>query len=197
MSESDINQKLEQYHQYFTIKHSLNVNLLPMPSDFQVPLPEELLTHMPYAFRMAGELAELETKALRPLRHLGDHARELAEFLNHQSKKIDLMMSYILHQQDEKENRYMGTEFGGAGLSVISSKEMLPGSIYQLKIFLEEEAAAVFCYAEVISCEPSDEEEFRIALIFSSIREQDQELLVRASLHLQTRHLKSRTESNQ
>ncbi|MCC2604176.1 PilZ domain-containing protein [Planctobacterium marinum] len=194
MSDTNITQKLEQYHEYFTIKHVLNVNLLPVEAGFTVPTSEQLITHMPYAFRMAGELAELETRALRPLRHLGDHARELAEFLNHQSKKIDLMMSYILHQQDDQDNRYSTTEFGGAGLTVTSNKEMLPGGIYQLKIFLEEEAAAVFCYAEAILCEPLDEDQFKIAFIYNSIREQDQELLVRASLHLQTKHLKSRTD---
>lgn len=190
MSET-LEQKLEQYHEYFTIKHTLNVNLVVMPEDFVLPDEDELSQHMPYAFKMATELAELETKALRPLRHLGDHARELAEFLNHQSRKIDLMMSYILHQQDNQEDRYTTLEFGGAGLAIKSSESFPPGTICQVKIFIEEEAAAVFCYAEVIQCELTDENQYRVPLLINRIREQDQELLVRSSLHLQTKHLKS------
>ncbi|WP_338294845.1 PilZ domain-containing protein [Planctobacterium marinum] len=189
-----LQQKLEQYHEYFTIKHELKVNLSLMPENFQLPELNELSHHMPYAFRMASELADIETKALRPLRHLGEHARELADFLNHQSRKIDLMMSYILHQQDNEEERFTTIEFGGAGLAIKSTTQMTAGEIYQVKIFIEEEASAVFCYAEVIQCESIDEKHYRVALLLNRIREQDQELLVRASLHLQTRHLKKRNE---
>ena len=142
---------------------------------------------------MAGELATIETKALRPLRQLGDHASELAEYLNQQSKKIDLMMSYILHQQDEASCRYTSIEFGGAGLAIKSSDEMEIGVLFELKIFVEEEATAIFCYGEVIQCEEF-EDGYRIAFIYASIREEDQESLVRASLHLQTRQLKKRTK---
>ena len=194
MSQSANEDKLQQYHQYFTIEHQLKVNVLPLDSEFRLPDIEDLASHMPYAFRMASELAQLEAKALRPLRHLGDHATELAEYLNHQSKKIDLMMSYILHQQDNEAERYSSIEFGGAGLSIASAKPMEPGSFCQLKIFIEEEATAIFCFGEVIQCEETDENNFRIAFIYSRIREEDQELLVKASLHLQTRQLKKRKQ---
>ena len=186
-------EKLEQYREYFTIQHKLNVNALPLGADFELPEPDDIINHMPYAFRMAGELATTETKALRPLRHLGDHASELAEYLNQQSKKIDLMMSYILHQQDDASHRYTSTEFGGAGLAINSSDEMEVGGLFELKIFVEEEATAIFCYGEVIQCEKIEDGSFRVAFIYACIREEDQESLVRASLHLQTRQLKKRS----
>ena len=188
--------KLAQYREYFTIVHELHVNVLPVAPDFALPETEDLLNHMPYAFRMAGELAQIETKALRPLRHLGDHASELADYLNHQSRKIDLMMSYILHQQDDAQSRYLSLEFGGAGLAITSSNYMDLGTICQLKIFIEEEATAIFCFGEVIQCEAVSEQEYRIAFVYARIREEDQELLVRASLHLQTRQLKKRKQQS-
>lgn len=194
-SNSQINEdKLKQYSEYFTIEHRLNVNVLPLDIEFELPESDEIINHMPYAFRMAGELATIETKALRPLRHLGDHASELAEYLNQQSKKIDLMMSYILHQQDDESNRYTSVEFGGAGLTISSNTTMKPGQQYELKIFVEEEAIAIFCYGEVIQCNAQDEDNYQIAFIYSRIREEDQEALVRASLHLQTKQLKKRAK---
>jgi hypothetical protein len=74
--------------------------------------------------------------------------------------------------------------------------ELAVGTIAELKLFVTEEAAAVFCYGEVIACQ-QEPNGYHIAFIFTRIREQDQELLVRASLHLQTQQLKKRNQSNQ
>lgn len=187
-------EKLEQYREYFTIEHRLNVNVLPLEKGFELPEAHDIINHMPYAFRMAGELATIENKALRPLRHLGDHATELADYLNQQSKKIDLMMSYILHQQDDESQRYTSIEFGGAGLAINSQSAFKIGEHFELKIFVEEEATAIFCYGEVIQCDQIDENNYRIAFIYARIRDEDQESLVRATLHLQTRQLKKRSK---
>ena len=148
---------------------------------------------MPYAFRVASEMASIEAQALRPLRHLSDHAESLAEYLNHQARKIDLMMSFILHQQDEPDHRFSTIKLGGGGVIIKSSTAMNIGSQAELKLFLDTEAAAIFCYGEVITCE-NVEDDYHIAFVFNSIREQDQELLVRASLHLQTQQLKKRAQ---
>ena len=186
-------EKGQQFSEFFLIKHKLNVNVLPIDKE-QVPRLAALDDTMPYAFKIAGELASIEAQALRPLRNIGGHAAELAQFLNAQSRKIDLMMSYILHQQDEESLRFESIRFGGGGIEVKSNQAFDIGESVELKIFLTEEASAVFCYAEVISSE-AVEDGFIIALIYSRIRETDQELLVRASLHLQAQQLRKRSES--
>lgn len=191
-----LEQKLQQFHEFFTIKHKIKVNMKPLGSSYSLPSLADLEDHMPYAFRIAGEMSNIETQALRPLRSLGDHASGLADYLNHQSRKIDLMMSYILHQQDEEQHRYDSFEFGGGGVTIISDTEVKIGEVVELKLFLNEEAAAVFCFAEVITCQQQDDK-YHISLIFTRIREEDQELLVRASLHVQTQQLRARSQKQQ
>jgi hypothetical protein len=190
-----LEQKQQQFHEFFTIKHNLKVNIQPVSENFVLPSLEDLPEHMPYAFRIAGEVSDIESQALRSLRNLSEHATELADFLNHQSRKIDLMMSFILHQQDDEKQRYQSIEFGGGGITILSSQAMSMGTQVELKLFLTNEAAAIFCFAEVISCESSDDT-YHISLIYTRIREQDQELLVRASLHLQTLQLRQRAKQN-
>jgi len=193
-------EKQSQFNEFFLIKHKLNVNVLPIEKN-RVPELELLEENMPYAFKIAGELASIEAQALRPLRNLSSHAAELSQFLNAQARKIDLMMSYILHQQDDESLRFVSLRFGGGGIEVESSKPMNIGDAVELRIFLTEEASAVFCYAEVISCDAKESTEdtpkYTIAFIYSRIRETDQELLVRASLHLQAQQLRKRSETNQ
>lgn len=187
-------QKKAQFSEFFLIKHALNVNIAEV-KEGELPAPDQLEAHMPYAFKLAGELASIEAQAIRPLRNLSSHATELADFLNAQARKIDLMMSYILHQQDDESLRYETLRFGGGGIEIISKTPFEVGSDVELKVFLETEAAAVFCYAQVITCD-SHPDGYHIAFIFSRIRGSDQELLVRASLHLQTQQLRKRSESN-
>lgn len=195
MQSDSVEAKQKLYNEFFTIKHKLHVNVKIMADDFVVPYNDELVAAMPYPFRMASEMSELEAKALRPLRTLGEHAKELLNYLNQQSKKIDLMMSYILQQQDDPQERLISTEFGGGGISVASEEPLVVGNICQLKIFIEEEASAVFCFGEIISCNQT-QDGYHSAIVFSSITEQDQELLVRSSLHLQTKQLKKQHQGS-
>ena len=60
----------------------------------------------------------------------------------------------------------------------------------EVKVFLEKEAAAIFCLAEVIDVEVIDDL-YHVSYVYTHIRDQDQELLVRASLHLQTSQLRN------
>ncbi|GAA0857241.1 PilZ domain-containing protein [Aliiglaciecola litoralis] len=193
MESATLQQKMAQYHEFFTIKHALNVNVVPLDNDFSLPDAANLVSNMPYAFQIASHMSSVDAQALRPLRNLGEHAKDLVEYLHHQNKKIDLMMSFILQQQDEERHRYRSVEFGGGGLAVETQEPMQEGQYVELKVFLSEEAAGVFCYAEVIKCEPA-EDGFHAYLLFSRIREEDQELLVRASLHLQTVQLRARSK---
>ncbi|MCF2946998.1 PilZ domain-containing protein [Paraglaciecola aquimarina] len=210
MDNLTLNQKHEQFNEFFMIKHDIPVNLSVLSSDFELPELDDLHNHMPYTFQVASELSEIETKALRPLRNLGQHAVELAEFLNHQSRKIDLMMSLILQQQSEPEEMFHSIQFGGGGITVNTQSNIPVGSLTELKIFLREEASAIFCYAEVIRCElqvispeaqnstcKESEDTYHTSLIFTRIREEDQDLLVKASLHLQAASLRKRKNNNQ
>ena len=193
MSELSLEQKQAQFDEYFSIAHCINANVRPLGTDETIPDEDALEDSMPYAFRIASEMAALEAQAIRPLRNLGDHAETLAEYLNHQSRKIDLMMSFVLHQQDEPEHRFKTVKLGGGGVIIESKEAMDVGTKAELKLFLDAEAAAIFCYGEVITCEQV-EDSYHIAFIFNSIREQDQELLVRASLHIQTQQLRKRSK---
>lgn len=189
-------EKQAQFNEYFTMKYELNVNLTPVNDSFELPEPDNLEEHMPYIFRIASELSAIDINQFRSLKLANETARELVDYLQQQSKKIDLMMSYVLHQQDHSDYQFKTKELGGGGFVVSMENEVEIGTIYETKLFLDTEASAIFCYAEVITCQLV-EDKYHISLIYSSIREQDLELVVRASLHLQTRQLKKRSQNKQ
>jgi hypothetical protein len=191
MQNLTLEKKHQQFDEFFMIKYDIPVNMRLLEEDFVLPEIDDLHQHMPYEFQIASELSGIDTKALRPLRRLGEHAVELAEFLNHQSRKIDLMMSLILQQHSKHEQSFHSLKFGGGGIVLDSKNALSISAKIELKLFLREEAAAIFCFAEVIACKPVDDT-YHVSLIFTRIREEDQDLLVKASLHLQAAKLRKR-----
>ncbi|MDN4501209.1 PilZ domain-containing protein [Alteromonadaceae bacterium BrNp21-10] len=191
MNNLSLEQKQQQFHEFFMIKHPLLVNMTAMAADFELPSPQQFIDNMPHAFRIATEVSQVEAKTLRPLRKLGEHAEELVAFLNQQSRKIDLIMSIVLQQQDDPQHRFSAVEFGGGGVVLTCPSAIAVGTIVELKLFLNEEASAVYCLGEVITCEAAGDQ-YHVSSIFTRIRDEDQEQLVRATLHLQTQQLKKR-----
>jgi len=186
-------QKHIRFTEFYLISHPINANVLDADSHQQQALSaqsmQEFEANMPYAFRIAGEMAEIQSQSLKPLRGLGEKLSDLVDYLQFQSKKIDLMMSYILQQQDDLNKRVRAIKFGGGGVVIETKHNIAIGETRVIKLFLETESAAVYCYAEAIESVPY--EDFNhVSFLFTHIRDTDQELLVRASLHLQTAALR-------
>ncbi|GLR70178.1 PilZ domain-containing protein [Agaribacter marinus] len=188
-------EKQAQFASFFLMEHPLPINILPASSAQTTASMPEFEQSMPYAFRIAAEMSEIEAQALRPFRSMGDKFEELVTYLQLQAKKMDLMMSYILQEQDDPEYRHVTQKFGGGGIIVQTQMQVEIGAAVVIKLFLEDESAAVFCLAEAVDSVKTDDG-YETSYYFTHIREQDQELLVRASLHLQTKLLRKQKSKN-
>lgn len=187
---SSIDLKKEQFEAFYLIAFPIKANVLAISVSQAEQSMATFEQEMPYAFRMAGEMAEIQAKTLKPLRGLGEKLEDLVTYLQFQAQKIDLMMSYILQQQDEPENRATAIKFGGGGCVIEHESPVRIGESKAIKLFLESESAAIYAYGEAIETQ-SMAHGFHTSYVFTHIRENDQELLVRASLHLQTQALRA------
>lgn len=194
MSDLTIQQLAEAYQDYFSVEHSISINVQPVDA----PLPDQqaLLSAIPAPFMLATDVNSLNSSALRSLNRLGELADELANYLQQQARKIDLLLHYVLRQQDDASSRFSTLSFGGSGCSYIASAPLQPLQVVEVKLFLDNNEGAVFCYGQVLSCQPHAGG-YLVQLVFSRIREEDRELLVRASLHQQSRLLKQKAEQRQ
>jgi hypothetical protein len=182
-------QKLIKYNEFFSIQHDFSINILPVEANKNISY-DQFIADMPMPFKMASDMSTIDQVALRPLQALSGSAGQLVEFLNHQSKKIDLLIGYILSQQDEEEHRYQGLRFGGGGLLFTADKAFDLAQLLELKVFLLNENHAVYCYGEVIEV-VQEENDYLHKIIFHFIREDDREILVRTSLHEQSKQLQA------
>lgn len=180
-------QKLKEYNEFFSIEHRFSINIMKI-APHKVTDYAQFIASMPTPFKMASDMSTIDQTALRPLQALSGVAGQLVDYLNQQSKKIDLLIGYILSQQDEEKHRYQGLKFGGGGLLFAANKAFEVAQLLEMKIFLLDDNHAVYCYGEVIEIEKV-QNDFLHKVIFHFIREEDREVLVRTSLHKQSKQL--------
>ncbi len=188
MSEENNAPKATQFDEFFSISYAFNINISILNNDTP-PSYQAFMDQMPMPFKMASEIITLDQSALRPLQTLGSVAGQLVDYLHHQAQKIDLLVSYILNQQDSEAQRYQGTKFGGGGIIFSSVQPFSVGQFIELKIFLNDENCAIYCCGEIISAEATENESTNYKVVYQHIREEDREILVRCSLHQQSKQL--------
>lgn len=210
MDNAQLEQLRVQYHDYFSIEQSVLANIKPLPQ----PLPDEdaFLLMIPEPFLMASEQAVLDRSALKALSKLGELAEELAAYLKSQAKKIDMMLRYVLLQQDDANYRQYTHSFGGSAFNFVSAEALPAGQTLEIKLFLNGGDGAVYFLATVLESEPfahavaeSDgnvtapdvRSSFLVRAAVSRIREEDRESLVRATLHEQSRQLKRKAQQRE
>ncbi|MGN5163666.1 PilZ domain-containing protein [Aeromonas dhakensis] len=187
--------------QFFSVTHATPVNVIPMPGDFHLPSLEALEAELPEPFRIASSISSIDMVTSRLLRNQSESMHDLVEIINQQSRKIDMIMGYVLSVQDHPEHRFHTLRFGAGQLTYLHPRQGHGEAphlhqIVRLKIFLREEASAIYCYGQVKQLEPS-EHGIQVVLDYVRIREDDRELLVRASLHIQSKQLKLRAQDRQ
>lgn len=181
---------------FFSIEHSFQVNAIPMAIGAPLPSQQEFESSIPAPFRLASQISHIDSQTLAPIRQIGGVAVELAEFLNLQAQKIDMMMAYILTVQDDEEFRHHGVKFGGSELQYISQTALEIDQLMTLKIFIAENNCAVFCLGRVQSVVATDED-YKIDVEYALISDEDRENLVRTSLQVQSMQLKQRATQRQ
>lgn len=179
-------------NEYFLVQHTLSINLQPID---KAALPQDQLAfeaEIPGPFRMASDLTQADASILAPLKLSGDNSQALWGYLQAQNQKINTLLSYVLSQQDEPQFRNQTYQFSAGSVVIKTSSTWVLGDHARLKIFLPEESSAIYCYASV-----TDIDESGCVFTYTLIREQDRELLIRASLHIQSQQLQAKARKRE
>ncbi|WP_024871135.1 PilZ domain-containing protein [Tolumonas lignilytica] len=179
--------------QYFSVQHCLSISVIPLEQDFKLPDLASFEAEIPEPFKISNTLVQLDLSNARALRQISDDIGYLVEVINQQSRKINLLMAHILQQDDNPLHRHQTHSFGGSQLTFHTSLPLEKGQLLRLKIFLREEACAVYCYGRVTHIE-GEEERLLVTATYELLRNEDRELLIRACSHEQSRQLRERAE---
>jgi hypothetical protein len=192
---------VDEFADYFQIEHQTTVNLVP----FSGPLPDQdgFLRLIPDAFKMTSELSQLNNSSIRTFNAVKDLSADLAQYLQQQARKLDALTHYVLRSQDDSKHRFHTFSYGGSGVQVWMDEAVEPGQIYEVKLFLDNNDGALFCLGQVLevmkqeTSEPEQKTAYLVKILFRRIRDEDRDMVVRASLHEQSRQLKRKAELRQ
>lgn len=179
---------------YFSVNYQANINIKLLPPGQTAPNQADFQQEIPQPFLISAEVSHIDAASLRSLRKIADASDELADYLTNQSRKIDVILSYVLQLQDDPTERYQTETISASGLSFVSDQPLEVGQVARIKLFLPEEAVAIFAYAEVTEV-AQHEQGHLINLSYCQLREDDQEHLIRATLHIQTKQLQQRRQN--
>ena len=175
-------------NEYFLVSYPLAINVEPLKNGENIPDQQQFEQQIPAPFRMASDLAAIDSQILHPLKLNNEATQALWGFLQAQNQKINTLLSYVLSQQDDPRFHYQTSAFSaGSCIFDCDDKAFSVQQNVRLKIFVPEESAAIYCYARVTAIAKNS-----VELTYQQIREEDRELLIRTTLHIQSKQLKLR-----
>ncbi|MCG3887451.1 PilZ domain-containing protein [Photobacterium leiognathi] len=188
---------MTQQDEYFSVQLGLTINVESLAKDENIPNEHDFQSEIPPLFRIASECSNLEDNADRLFASFNkNETQALMDYLAAQNSKINLLLSYVLSQQDDPAHRFTTLTFGASNLSFTSSEPYHIGDNVRVKLFLDYPAAAIYCYAEVIESLASNDK-FIVKLRYTRLLEDDRDLLIRAALYSQQKLLRQRAQQRQ
>lgn len=179
--------------EYFTVHHKMSVNVEPLPDTEVLPSYEQFEREIPAPFLVASEFSHLDI--------LNDHARAemksidfkyVIDLLDAQNSKLNLLLTFMLSQQDNEQYRYQTLSFGASKFCYSADSALSVGTKVRVKMFIEHPATAIYCYGHVESND-KDGDDFLITIKYDLLRDQDEDLLIKAALYQQQKLLRQRS----
>ncbi|WP_417761128.1 hypothetical protein [Shewanella sp.] len=179
---------------YFSVLHPFDAYLSLWPAGKALPSEDELHRLKSKGMQLISEVKALEGSYMLQLRHLGDDARAIADYMKLQSRKIDLVLQHLLEQETKDGVHCTGLQFGGSNCQVHSDQPFEVHQLVKLTLFIREEVLSILCFAEVIDCriDPDNQAAYLVDLAYRVINDAEVEQLVKASLNIQQKQLQQR-----
>ena len=179
--------------EYFSVHHNLTINVETLGTDFVLPDETTFVTEIPAPFIVASEFSHLDMLSENTRLELQNkELKHVISLLDTQNSKLNLLLSFMLSQQDEAALRFQTTQFGASQLSYRNDSAVGKDQLARVKLFLDHPAAAIYCSAQVIGCEHT-EQGYLVTLKYKLLREADQDLLIKAALYQQQKLLRQRS----
>ncbi|MFY2508320.1 PilZ domain-containing protein [Vibrio pectenicida] len=180
--------------EYFTVHHNMSVNVEPLPTSQILPSYDQFEKEIPAPFLVASEFSHLDI--------LNDQARielknndfkHVIDLLDAQNSKLNLLLTFMLSQQDEAQYRHQTHSFGASKFCYNAESALEIATKVLVKMFIEHPATAVYCYGHAEACE-QDGDNFLITIKYDLLRDQDEDLLIKAALYQQQKLLRQRSK---
>lgn len=178
---------------FFTVNGAIRANIEPLEVGTMLPSLEEYLAQIPAPFVASCEFSQLDQQRDAAKHELQQqNLKHVAELIEQQNTKLNLLLNYMIAQQDQAEYRQVTSHFGAGEITYNSNTPLELGQLATIKLFLDSPPAGIYCYGEVTNVQQIDSS-FTMTLAFVRILEEHQDMLIKAALHHQQKLLRQRS----
>ncbi|WP_117234364.1 PilZ domain-containing protein [Vibrio maerlii] len=179
--------------EFFTVHHALTANIEPLDEQFTLPSVQDFESEIPAPFVVASDFSQLDLLTDSAKQELkNSDFKHLIQLLDAQNSKLNLLLTFMLAQQDDEQFRANTISFGASQFTYKSSTALKIDQLARVKLFVEQPAAAIYCYAYVADCQASGKD-YEITMRYKLLRDNDQDLLIKAALIQQQKLLRQRS----
>ncbi|MGF1696081.1 PilZ domain-containing protein [Vibrio kyushuensis] len=179
--------------EFFSVHHQMTVNIEPLAADFVFPSTQVFESEIPTPFIVASEFSQLDQLSESARVELkNSDFKHVVQLLDTQNSKLNLLLTFMLSQQDDEQYRNKTLSFGASQFSYCSATPLPAETKVRVKLFLDHPPAAIYCYGTVDSIE-ENEQGWETTVRYSLLRDIDEDLLIRAALHQQQKLLRQRS----
>ena len=179
--------------EYFFVKGKLTINVEPVAPSEVPTTQQSFINEIPKAFAVASQCSHLDIRAQKQVEQISSTHAVFEQLLSAQNDKINLLLSFMLMQLDNKSQRFITDNFGASGLEFISQSAFIAGQAVRLKLFLTHPVMAIYCYGKVIQCH-AENQQYKVKVVYSHLQEQDRDVLIRTALFFQQKLLRKRAQ---
>lgn len=183
--------------QLYSVPHVTPVTIEVMPKDFVLPKDDAFIREMPLIFNLSGGLNHLDYSTMKALRADGDEFSALGNMVNLQSDKINMLLGFVLSQNEDTKHRFFTSAISGSSITVVTdgTQEFKLDDILRIKLYLIDLSLAIYCYGKVLSIKKDEARDVFVEIGYSLIRDKDRESLIQATFKIQSMQLKVRSEA--
>lgn len=179
--------------EFFTVHHALTINIEILDEHFTLPSFDVFEQEVPVPFIVASDFNQLDLMTEGAKQELkNSDFKHLIQLLDAQNGKLNLLLTFMLSQQDDANTRTHTLTFGASQFSIQSDTPLNVDQKVRAKLFVEQPAGAIYCYASVSECKPLSEG-YEVTFRYDMLRDSDQDLLIKAALCQQQKLLRQRS----
>ncbi|NVJ58428.1 MAG: PilZ domain-containing protein [Vibrionaceae bacterium] len=179
--------------EYFSVHHKMTINVEPLALGESFPSYDQFESEIPAPFLVASEFSNLDLLNDKARAELNSgELKHVIELLDTQNAKLNLLLTFMLSQQDDATLRFKTTSFGASQFTFLAQEPLSVDAKVRLKLFLDRPAAAIYSYGHVIACEAQDEQHL-VTVKYDLLRDMDEDLLIKAALYQQQKILRQRS----
>ncbi|WP_428603487.1 PilZ domain-containing protein [Sedimenticola sp.] len=194
----------DERRQFFRIDDSLSLGYRQISVDSLPASVERLENELDSDFTVVSSLAAVSQEMMGTLHKIEASRPEIAAYLKSLDKKIDILGRALLAQTTELLSKpTQSVNISATGISFAVDEYIEPGAILELKILLMPSYAGILSFAEVVGCEPVEQDvnkpdkRYQLRTAFAHIRERDRDVLIQHVIQRQGAQLRQAREAQE